>query len=88
MTLTVQQLFNSKHRLEVMAGSEVVWVDPHFDRIWFPAGGDNPRVERQGGQFRATFPKPGTYRGAFTVAGGHGTSDVYDLVVVVKPRAH
>jgi hypothetical protein len=87
LTVSVQQLFDQKHRLEVTAGSEVVWDDPHFDRVWFPAGANNPRVERQAGRFTATFARPGTYRGAFTVTGGgHATSDVYDMVVVVKPR--
>src|SRR5262245_19818848 len=69
-TVTVQQLFDHQHHLEVTAGSEVVWSDLHFGSVWFPPGANNPKVERQGGEFRATFPKPGTYRGAFTVAGG------------------
>lgn len=36
--LTVQQLFKSNHQIEVVAGTEVIWADPHFDRVWFPAG--------------------------------------------------
>ncbi|SRR6266496_5345359 len=88
VTVTVQWLFDQKHRLEVTAGTEVVWGDPHFDRVWFPAGADTPKVERLSGGFRAMFAKPGTYRGAFTVTGGgHATSDVYGMVVVVKPRS-
>jgi hypothetical protein len=85
--VTVRQLFDQAHRLEVPAGTEVVWADPHFERVWFPTGAENPTVKRVAGEFRATFAKPGTYRGAFTVVGGHRTNDVYNLVVVVKPRA-
>ena len=86
VTLAVQQLFDQKHRVVVTAGSEVVWSDPHFDRVWFPAGVDSPKVERVPGGFRAIFAKPGTYRGAFTVTGGvHAASDVYEMVVIVKP---
>jgi hypothetical protein len=84
--VTVRQLFDQRHRLEVPAGTEVVWADPHFERVWFPTGAENPPVKRVAGEFRATFPKPGTYRGAFTVVGGHRTNDVYNLIVVVKPR--
>jgi hypothetical protein len=84
--VTVRQLFDHGHRLEVPAGTEVVWADPHFERVWFPTGVENPTVKRVAGEFRATFGKPGTYRGAFTVVGGHRTNDVYNLIVVVKPR--
>jgi hypothetical protein len=86
-TVTVRQLFDLAHRIEVSAGGEVVWADPHFDRVWFPAGAENPKVERVPGGFRAVFAKPGTYRGSFTVTGGHGTDDVYNMTVVVKPRS-
>ena len=85
-TVTVRQLFELGHRLEVSAGAEVVWADPHFERVWFPAGAEAAKVQRVPGGFRAAFTKPGIYRGAFTVAGGHGTNDVYDMTVVVKPR--
>ena len=85
-SITVRQMFDAGHRLEVSSGQEVVWADPHFERVWFPAGADDPKVQRVPGGFRAVFTKPGTYRGAFTVAGGHGTTDVYDMTVVVKPR--
>ncbi len=84
--VTVRQLFDQRHRLEVPAGTEVVWADPHFERVWFPTGAENPTVKRVAGEFRATFAKPGTYRGAFTVVGGHRTNDVYNMIVVVKPR--
>lgn len=86
LNVTVQQLFDRGHRLEVSAGGEVVWADPHFERVWFPTGAGNPRVERVVGGFRATFVKPGTYRGAFTVVAGHATNDVYKMIIVVKPR--
>ena len=83
-TITVRQLFELGHRLEVSEGDEVVWADPHFERVWFPAGAEAAKVQRVPGGFRAAFAKPGTFRGAFTVAGGHGTNDVYDMTVVVK----
>jgi hypothetical protein len=83
----VRQLFDLAHRIEVSAGGEVVWADPHFDRVWFPAGAENPKVERVPGGFRAVFAKAGTYHGSFTVAGGHGMDDVYNMTVVVKPRS-
>jgi hypothetical protein len=84
--VTVSQLFDQRHRLEVPVGTEVVWADPHFERVWFPTGAENPTVKRVAGEYRATFAKAGTYRGAFTVVGGHRTNDVYNLIVVVKPR--
>jgi hypothetical protein len=85
VVVTVRQLFDGKHRIEVPAGGEVVWADSHFDRVWFPAGGDAPRVERIPGGFRARFTRPGSYRGAFTVTAGHATNDVYNMTVVVTP---
>jgi hypothetical protein len=33
--VTVCQLFDQAHRLEVPAGTEVVWADPHFEHGWF-----------------------------------------------------
>lgn len=84
--VTVRQLFDQAHHLEVPAGTEVVWADPHFERVWFPTGAENPTVKRVDGEFRASFAKAGTYRGAFTVVGGHRTNDVYNLIVVVTPR--
>ena len=87
VAVTVRQLFDQRHRLEITAGTEVAWSDPHFDRVWLKPGADNPKVERMAGEFRATFAKPGTYHGAFTVVGGHATADVYDMIVVVKPSA-
>ena len=83
VTVTVRQLFDRAHRIEVPAGAEVVWEDSHFDRVWFPAGSGAPAVERIPGGFRARFATAGTYRGSFTVTGGHATNDVYNLVVIV-----
>jgi hypothetical protein len=85
VAVTVRQLFDQAHRIEVPAGVEVGWADPHFDRVWFPAGGDAPTVERIPGGFRARFTKAGSYRGAFTVTAGHATADVYNMTIVVKP---
>lgn len=86
VTVTVRALFEQRHRIELTAGGEVVWDDPHFERIWFPAGRETPKVDRlPAGGFRATFPRPGIYKGAVTVTGGHGTNDVYEMTVIVKP---
>jgi hypothetical protein len=82
--LTVQELFKSNHQIEVVAGTELVWADPHFDRVWFPAGSGAPRLDRGSEGFHAVFPRPGTYRGSFTVVAGHGTNDVYQLTVTVR----
>lgn len=82
--MTVQQLFKSNHQIEVVAGTEVVWADPHFDRVWFPAGSGAPRVDRGPEGLHAVFSRPGTYRGSFTVVSGHGTFDVYQLTVTVR----
>jgi hypothetical protein len=82
--MSVQQLFRSNHQIEVIAGTEVIWADPHFDRVWFPAGSGVPRVERGSEGLHAVFSRPGTYRGSFTVVAGHGTGDVYQLTVTVR----
>ena len=82
--LSVQQLFRSSHQIEVVAGTEVIWADPHFDRVWFPAGSGAPRVDRGPEGLHAVFPRPGTYRGSFTVVAGHGTFDVYELTIIVR----
>jgi hypothetical protein len=86
LTVTVQELIQRDHRLTVTAGTEVFWSDPHFERVWFPAGGSAPHVERTEQGFRAVFSTPGTYRGAFTIAGGHRSNDVYPLIVTVTER--
>ena len=82
--VTVQDLFKSNHQIAVGAGTEVVWADSHFDRVWFPAGRGAPRVQRGPEGFRAVFTGPGTYRGAFTVVMGHGTNEIYQMTVTVK----
>jgi hypothetical protein len=46
MLITVRQLFDQAHRLEVPVGTEVVWADPHFECVWFPTGAENPTVDR------------------------------------------
>jgi hypothetical protein len=86
--MTVQQLFKSNHQIEVVAGTEVVWADPHFDRVWFPAGSGAPRVDRGPEGLHAIFSQPGTYRGFFTVVAGHGTNDVYQLTVTVRKTSN
>jgi hypothetical protein len=86
IVVTVQELIQRDHRLEVAAGTEVAWNDPHFERVWFPARAGQPRVERTTQGFRAVFAKAGTYRGAFTIAGGHRSEDVYPLIVTVTER--
>lgn len=86
VAVTVQELIQRDHRLTVTAGTEVIWNDPHFERVWFPSGGTAPRVERAAQGFRAIFSNPGTYRGAFTIVGGHRSTDVYPLIVTVTER--
>ena len=82
--MTVEQLFKSNHQIEVAAGTEVVWADPRFDRVWFPVGSGAPRVDRGSEGLHAVFTRPGTFRGSFTVVAGHGTTDVYQLTVTVR----
>ena len=84
-SVTVRQLFDRGHRLEVSAGDEVVWADPHFDRVWFPPGG--PAVNRTAEGRVSVFDAAGEYQGRFTVTGGgHGTADVYTVKILVRPR--
>jgi hypothetical protein len=84
VSMTVEQLFKSNHQIEVVAGTEVFWADPHFDRVWFPAGSGAPAVERDSKGLHAVFSRPGIYRGSFIVVAGHGTNDVYTLTVTVR----
>lgn len=86
LTVTVQELIQRDHRLTVTAGTEVLWSDPHFERVWFPSGSATPHVARTGQGFRAVFSMPGTYRGAFTIVGGYRSNDVYPLIVTVTER--
>lgn len=83
VTVTVRELFERNHKLEIQAGTAIVWADPHFDRVWFGAGSGAPRVDGVTAGFRAIFDKSGIYKDAFTVVGGHATTDVYDMTVIV-----
>ena len=84
--MTVQELIAADHRITVPAGTVVEWRDPHFETVWFPSSPDGPRVELEQGSFRTVFAKAGTYRGRFTVVGGHRSNDIYPLIVTVtKP---
>ena len=86
VVVSVQDLIRRDHRIDVPAGTEVVWGDPHFERVWLAPRAVAPAVERTAQGFRAVFSKPGTYRGAFTIAGGHRSNDVYPLIVTVTER--
>jgi hypothetical protein len=86
VVVSVQQLIQRDHRIDVPAGTEVVWGDPHFERVWLAARAGAPAVEHTAQGFRAVFSKPGTYRGAFTIVGGHRSNDVYPLIVTVTER--
>ena len=86
VVVTVQELIERDHRIEVPAGTQVVWGDPHFDRVWLARRAGAPEVERTAQGFRAVLSTPGTYRGAFTIAGGHRSNDVYPLIVTVTER--
>jgi hypothetical protein len=81
--VTVEELFELNHQLTIEAGTEVVWGDPHFERVWFPSN-VGPKVKRTKDGFVTVFQTPGTYRGRFTVVAGHGTTDVYSITVIVK----
>jgi hypothetical protein len=85
VTVTANDLIQRNHVLEVTVGTEVVWGDPHVDRVWFPSGSRNPQVERSAAGFRAVFERAGEYRGAFTLVSVHGATDVYQMRVVVRP---
>jgi hypothetical protein len=50
--------------------------------VWFPRGG--PQVKPTDAGLATRFDTPGTYKGTFTVSGGHSATDVYSLTVVVK----
>ena len=80
--VTVKELFATNHQLEVEAGTEVVWADPHFERVWFPRGG--PSVKPTDAGLVTRLDTPGRYQGAFTVIGGHSARDVYSMTIVVK----
>jgi hypothetical protein len=81
--VTVKEMFVLNHQLEIDVGTEVVWADPHFDRVWFPRG-VGPALRRTDDGMAAFFDQPGRYQGVFTVVGGHGTLDVYPMIIVVR----
>lgn len=83
VAVSVRELQQRNYTLEVEAGAEVLWADPHFLRVWFPPGPDAPHVEQIQGGFRAVFEKPGTYRGLFTLA-GWSQGEIYRMRVVVR----
>lgn len=83
--VTANDLIQRNHVLEVSVGTEVVWADPHFDRVWFPSSAGSPRVERTPAGFRAVFERVGEYRGTFTLVSAHRAADVYPMRVLVKP---
>lgn len=86
VTVTTNDLIRRNHVLEVSVGTEVVWADPHFERVWLPSRPGYPRVERTPTGFRAMFDRAGEYRGTFTLVGVHRDGvDVYDMRVIVKP---
>ncbi len=82
--VTVQDLFKSNHQIVVGPGTEVVWADPHFERVWFPTGSGAPRLRRDPDGYHALFTAPGTYRGTFTVVMGHGPTEIYQMTVTVR----
>ncbi len=77
-------MFEAAHQLTVEPGTEVVWGDLHFERVWFAShAGLSAKRTTEG--FVAVFEKPGTYRGRFTVVAGHGTAgEVYSMTVIVR----
>ena len=83
--VTVKELFALNHQLTVEAGTEAVWGDPHFERVWF-ASGAGAAIKRTARGFEAVFDAPGRYRGFFTVVGGHTSGDVYSITVIVRER--
>lgn len=86
--VTAKDLIASNHRIEVAAGTEVVWSDPHIDRVWFPPS-SGIQVRRTNAGLSAAFPRPGRYEGRVTLAGtqGAGAADVMPLLVIVKEPA-
>src|SRR5215468_2450235 len=86
VVVTAQELIQRNHRIEVPAGTEIVWGDPHFGRVWLAPRAGAPTVERTAQGFRAVFSKPGTYRGAFTIVGGNRSDDIYPLIVTVTEQ--
>lgn len=86
--VTAKDLIAANHRFEIEAGTEVVWGDPHVDRVWFPPN-SGIQVRRTNAGLAATFPQPGRYEGRLTLAGtlGRGAADVMPMLVIVKSPA-
>ena len=84
VVVTVNDLIRHDRQLEVSAGTEIVWHDEHFERVWFPPGEEMPRVDRTPDGFRTVFERPGAYRGLFTIRHGHTSGDVYQMTVTVR----
>ena len=83
---TLKDLIDVNNRLEVPAGTEVVWSDPHFERVWFsPKTKIHVRRDAQG--FSAVFAAPGRYEGLYTVVPGHRAADVHRMTVIVRTRS-
>lgn len=86
VVVTVNELTAANHRLVVTMGSEVVWADPHFGRVWFPSTA-GVVVRRTAEGWSAVFERPGRYDGRFTLVSTHGgVGDVYPLIVVVTEK--
>jgi hypothetical protein len=71
VVVTLLDLIQGDHAIEIVTGTEVVWADRDFVRVWFSPGAGAPPVERTEGGLRAVFDKPGTYPGLFMIAGWH-----------------
>jgi hypothetical protein len=82
VVVTVADLVR-RDRLEIVPGTEAVWADQHFERVWFPPSSQAPRIERIQGGFRALFERPGTYCGLFTLAGWR-EGELYRMTIIVK----
>lgn len=84
LVVTAKDLIARDHRVEVGAGTEVVWGDPHIDRVWFPPS-SGIEVRRTEAGLAAVFPKPGRYEGRVTLTATHGAgaADVMRLLVIV-----
>lgn len=50
VTVTANELIQRNHVLEVAVGTEVVWADPHFERVWFPSGPGEPAGRAHAGR--------------------------------------
>ena len=45
VVVSVQELIQRDHRIDVPAGTEVVWGDPRFERVWLAPRAGAPAVE-------------------------------------------